>query len=113
LGKTGLKRLLISFIVSTLDSASSLPLSLNRRSHETLEDPYLEKDFEALLSAWMLVSYTMNELNRSMGLSDAYPFELPLAVRGKLHFVHMSILNFRAHAQRKLDASRLPATPRR
>ena len=100
-------------IVSTLDSASSLPLSLNRRSHETLADPYLEKDFEALLSAWMLVSYTMNELNRSMGLSDAYPFELPLAVQGKLHFVHMAILNFRTHAQRELDAPRRASRPRR
>ena len=37
----------------------------------------------------------MNELNRSMGLSDAYPFELTPAVRGKLHFVHMAILKAR------------------
>jgi hypothetical protein len=45
------------------------------------------------------VSYTMNELNRSMGLSDAYPFDLSQAVRGKLHFVHMVILNFRGRAR--------------
>jgi hypothetical protein len=98
-------------IVSTLDSASSLPLALAQRSHETLEDPYMEKDFEALLSAWMPVSYTMNELNRSMGLSDAYPFELTLAVRGKLHFVHMAILSFRTHAQPKLNATRQASVP--
>ncbi|WP_342736272.1 putative zinc-binding metallopeptidase [Bradyrhizobium sp. B117] len=82
-------------IVSTLDSASSLPLSLDVRSRETLQDPYLEDDFESLLASWTPVAYTMNELNRSMGLSDAYPFDLSLAVRGKLHFVHMSILTFR------------------
>ena len=82
-------------IVSTLDSASSLPLSIDGGLHQRLEDPYMEKDFEALLASWMPVAYTVNELNRSMGLSDAYPFELSRVVRGKLHFVHMVILNFR------------------
>jgi hypothetical protein len=85
-------------IVSTLDSASSLPLSLDRRLHQTLEDPYMEKDFEALLASWSPVAYTINELNRSMGLSDAYPFELSAAARGKLHFVHMAVLTFREQA---------------
>ena len=42
---------------------------------------YPKKRFEALLSSWTPVSYTMNELNRSMGLGDAYPFELSRAVR--------------------------------
>jgi len=37
----------------------------------------------------------MNELNRSMGMSDAYPFHLTPAVRGKLHFVHLAILKAR------------------
>jgi hypothetical protein len=34
-------------------------------------------------------------LNRSLGLGDAYPFELPPAVIGKLHLVHMAIGHFR------------------
>ncbi|WP_371420944.1 putative zinc-binding metallopeptidase [Tardiphaga sp.] len=83
-------------IVSTLDTASSLPLSLDERSRHTLDDPYLERDFEALLSLWDAVSYSMNELNRSMGMSDAYPFHLTQAVRGKLHFVHLAILKTRS-----------------
>lgn len=91
-------------IVATLDTASSLPLSLDERAQRTLVDPYLEKDFEALLSSWSPVAYTMNELNRSMGLSDAYPFELSQAVRGKLHFVHMVLLGFRDRV-RKRDRS--------
>lgn len=82
-------------IVSTLDTASSLPLSLDERARHTLDDPYLERDFEALLSLWEVVSYSMNELNRSMGLNDAYPFQLTPAVRGKLHFVHMAMLKAR------------------
>jgi len=85
-------------IVSTLDSASSLPLSVDSRSHETFQDPYMESDFEALLASWTPVAYTMNELNRSMGLGDAYPFDLSPAVKGKLHFVHMAILTFRREA---------------
>jgi hypothetical protein len=51
------------------------------------------------MASWTPVAYTMNELNRSMGLSDAYPFDLSPAVRGELHFVHMAILNFRKVAQ--------------
>jgi hypothetical protein len=86
-------------IVSTLDTASSLPLSLDERARHTLDDPYLERDFEALLTLWEAVSYSMNELNRSMGLSDAYPFHLTPAVRGKLHFVHLAILKARSAAE--------------
>jgi hypothetical protein len=49
----------------------------------------------------------MNELNRSMGLGDAYPFELSQAVRGKLHFVHMVILNFRDRVCGRANADAL------
>jgi len=82
-------------IVATLDSAAALPLSLDARARQTLEDPYLEPDFDALLTSWSPVAYSINELNRSMGLNDAYPFQLTPAVRGKLHLVHMAILNHR------------------
>jgi hypothetical protein len=82
-------------IVSTLDTASSLPLSLDERARHTLDDPYLERDFGALLALWDAVSYSMNELNRSMGMRDAYPFHLTPAVCGKLHFVHLAILKAR------------------
>ncbi|WP_349509889.1 putative zinc-binding metallopeptidase [Bradyrhizobium sp. Gha] len=37
----------------------------------------------------------MNRLNRSLGLADAYPFDISPAVKGKLHLVHMSISAFR------------------
>jgi hypothetical protein len=72
---------------------------MQQPSHQTLEDPYMEKDFDALLASWIPVASTMNELNRSLGLSDAYPFELTRAVQGKLHFVHMAILNFYSKMQ--------------
>jgi len=90
-------------IVSTLETASELRLSSAQPAHQVSIDPYLESNFDALLSAWTNVTYTMNELNRSMGLGDGYPFEISSAVRGKLHFVHMAILSFRKVQQSKAE----------
>ena len=78
-------------IVSVLDSVAGLPLSLQSRALEALRDPYLESDFGALLASWMPLAYSLNELNRSLGRDDAYPFQLSDAVSGKLHFIHMAI----------------------
>lgn len=89
-------------IVSTLDSLAGLPLALNERARQTLTDPYLESDFEALLALWMPLARGINELNRSLGMSDAYPFDISPAVKGKLHLVHMAISAFRE--QQKLAA---------
>ncbi len=47
-----------------------------------------DASFDALLGEWMELSIALNELNRSMGLSDAYPFVLSPAVIEKLRFVH-------------------------
>ena len=73
---------------------AGLPLSLDSRSLETLRDPYLESDFNALLASWIPFAYSINELNRSLGLEDAYPFELSGVMVGKLHFVHMAIQSY-------------------
>ena len=44
--------------------------------------------FAAMLETWQGLSVALNELNRSIGLSDAYPFVISPAVAGKLEFVH-------------------------
>ncbi|MCP3440647.1 putative zinc-binding metallopeptidase [Bradyrhizobium sp. CCGUVB14] len=82
-------------IVSTLDSLEGLPLSLDARGEHTLNDPYLESDFGALLELWTPLALTINRLNRSLGLADAYPFAISPAVEGKLRLVHMAITAFR------------------
>jgi hypothetical protein len=82
-------------IVSTLDTLAALPLALDDRTKQVLKNPYLESDFEALLTSWKPVSRSINELNRSLGLDSAYPFELGPAILGKLHLVHMAIGHFR------------------
>jgi hypothetical protein len=43
---------------------------------------------EALIAEWLPLSLALNELNRSMGLDDLYPFVLPPAVMDKLALVH-------------------------
>lgn len=44
--------------------------------------------FKDLVTAWLPVALAVNELNRSMGLPDMYPFVLPPAALDKLEFVH-------------------------
>ena len=51
--------------------------------------------FDALLSTWQEFSVALNELNRSIGLSDAYPFVISPLVAQKLQFVHELLLAWR------------------
>jgi hypothetical protein len=44
--------------------------------------------FEPLMKDWNELVIALNELNRSMGLPDAYPFAISPLVRQKLQFVH-------------------------
>jgi hypothetical protein len=95
-------------IVSALDSIGGLPISLDSRLRKTLQDPYEEDDFGALISCWQPFAYSLNELNHALGQADAYPFELSRAVIGKLHFVHMALYRFRDQA-RRLGSDRMPS----
>jgi len=45
-------------------------------------------DFRDLISAWVPLTLAVNNLNRSMGLPDAYPFVLCGDAIAKLQFVH-------------------------
>ena len=44
--------------------------------------------FDEMIDQWRALAPAMNDLNRSMGLDDAYPFSLTGAVVEKLRFVH-------------------------
>ena len=46
-----------------------------------------QMDIDERIETWRTLSVTLNELNRSMGRSDAYPFVLNTAVELKLTFV--------------------------
>jgi len=51
-------------------------------------DPYSEPDTERLLHVATSLTVRINHVNRSMGLSDLYPFVLSQSARQKLAFVH-------------------------
>ena len=51
-------------------------------------DPYMEPDAERLIHVAASLVAGVNHVNRSMGLSDLYPFVLSDAARQKLVFVH-------------------------
>jgi hypothetical protein len=46
------------------------------------------RDFDAIIDAWLPLSYALNAMNRSMGKDDAYPFVLSPTVLEKLRLVH-------------------------
>jgi hypothetical protein len=82
-------------IVDTLETASSFGLQIQPKSSRKADlqmkiefDPYRQIDFDALIKAWLPITYAVNSLNQSMGQPDLYPFVLAPTVIGKLRFVH-------------------------
>ena len=87
-------------IVDTMETAFAFgiaPRNPGRRQGAAAEleaDPYHEESFDALIEAWLPLTYAVNSLNRSMGQPDLYPFVLPPAAVDKLRFVHDSIRGY-------------------
>jgi hypothetical protein len=80
-------------MVDTLETAASFRLSINE-SVPTKPGPILyraDMDFEKLLAEWTPLTCALNTINRSMGLSDLYPFIIPAPVTEKLEFIHQVI----------------------
>jgi hypothetical protein len=82
-------------MVDTLEIAASCGVSLKPKR---AGDPSLPKvptvsasanrEFEDLIASWFPVTYLLNNLNRGLGLADAYPFLLVTPAIEKLSFVH-------------------------
>jgi hypothetical protein len=79
-----------------LETAADTGLSLlpGRRGDPTLlrARSGTEEPFEHLIANWFPLTYILNNLNRSMGLPDGYPFVLPTPAIAKLRFVHDTIV---------------------
>jgi hypothetical protein len=54
--------------------------------------------FLDFLNGWIRLTNVLNELSRSMGQPDFYPFVLPRAAVGKLQFIHRVVTDARADA---------------
>ena len=83
-------------LTDTLETAAASGLML-RPAHP--EEPTLKQppnpqasDFERLMSDWAALTYLLNNLNRGLGMPDAYPFVLPGPAVEKLRFVHETVL---------------------
>jgi len=101
-------------ITDTLETAAACGLSLRpRHDNEPALDQIVQRTaggpvaFDPLIADWFPVTYVLNNLNRGMGLPDAYPFVLSAAAIEKLRFVHDVI----AAATRQPSASAESAAP--
>jgi hypothetical protein len=82
-------------IVDTLEMAFASGLSVHPQldrsgahSAEVTFDPYTEGTIGRVIEAWLPVVFAINNMNRAMGHSDAYPFILAPSVIAKLGFIH-------------------------
>ncbi len=78
----------------TLETAADAELAVRGAPVEAPRAPCRpasDTAFEAMVADWRKLAPVMNDLNRSMGLGDAYPFALSPPVVGKLRFVHAFI----------------------
>ena len=95
-------------IVDSLGTAIGFGVNMNRLGSEgqtfgadalyAPEDPNAARFLE-LLNAWLRMTTILNELARSMGQPDFYPFVMSSPVVAKLQFVQMVVLDARTRTE--------------
>jgi hypothetical protein len=89
-------------MVDTLETAKSHGLTVRipgKRSGKTIAtDALAFRDYESLSTGWHAVTVALNDLSRSMGVKDFYPFVVSPAVHEKLRFVHDVVRSAGRHA---------------
>lgn len=79
-------------IMDTMETAHHSGIGLSRQENPDTPckcpNPYLLADFEVIYGWSVELTCAGNNLNRSMGLQDIYPFVIPKPVYEKLSFVH-------------------------
>ena len=94
-------------IIDSLETAIECGLTLRpKRSDEPAMKPNIavvgqkRTPFDQIIDRWFPLTYVLNNLNRGMGLQDAYPFLLPTPVLDKLRFIHEVIVATPAESAR-------------
>jgi hypothetical protein len=64
---------------------------LETARENAIEPAPLGQAWDKQLAAWMEIALKINELNRSLGTPDPYPFVLGSAVQEKLAFIHRRV----------------------
>ena len=83
-------------MMDTLETAFSFririqpAINVDKKGFEAniIIDPYEIADFMELFNSWLPLTFAVNNLNRSMGYADFYPFVIPDPVVKKLRFIH-------------------------
>jgi hypothetical protein len=83
-------------MLDALETSAACGLSLRpiRSDEPSLRsDTRVVRDgsFDRMIDAWFPLTYVLNNLNRSLGLADGYPFVLSSAAVDKLRFVHETV----------------------
>lgn len=80
-------------MLDTLETASACGLSLHSEpaSAEFATPRPQQEPFDHIVERWFPLTFALNNLNRGLGLADAYPFVLPQPAIDKLRFVHETI----------------------
>ncbi len=102
-------------MVDTVETTAACGVSLQpRRSDEPSlgrVSPLVmapDAPFDQLIDSWFPVTYLLNNLNRGMGLADAYPFVWSAPAIDKLRYVHDTVRGVRSTKGRELGALRRP-----
>jgi hypothetical protein len=82
-------------IMDTLETAFAFGINTDPHlrggppmSMESNFDPYKQVDFNTIINAFLPLTFAINSINRSIGISDIYPFTLSPTVIKKLNFIH-------------------------
>jgi hypothetical protein len=85
-------------MADVLETAAANGLWLRpSRADEPALEPVIDdagcggREFDVLIENWFPLTCVLNNLNRGMGLPDAYPFVLSTAAIDKLRFIHERI----------------------
>jgi hypothetical protein len=99
-------------MVDALETAGATGLALRpKRPDEPQMQPPPDplnpnyRDFEAMVEAWLSLTYVLNNLSRGLGLPDSYPFVLSAPAIRKLRFIHDTINAHREAGARAASAA--------
>jgi len=105
-------------MTDTVETAAQCGLSLHpRRNGEPSLKQLPERTgsssafFNRLIESWFPLTYVLNNLNRGLGLHDAYPFVLSPAVIAKLQFVHETVVAASNRSRPRSTAPKRSAPP--
>ena len=82
-------------MTDTLETAAACGVSIRPRRRDEPALPRVpaaagspDAAFDRLMASWFPLTYVLNNLNRGLGVPDAYPFVLSQPAIDKLRFVH-------------------------